>query len=267
MVVAHRACWKQAPENSLAAIDDCHALGVDMIELDVRRTRDGHLVLMHDGTVDRTTDGVGQVSELSLAQLRRLRLREGAGGPSAPVVDAHPPTFTEAMRAARDAGLLVNVDAKSDVLEQALDELETLGLLDHALIKSAAPTDDPALHDMLAGRELLFMPIVREADAIGLVEATTGWTMPDGMPPLAFEYTFQTEQAFIDAAKIAGARDARVWVNTLQPHHAAGHVDALALVDPDAHWGHLIRSGANMIQTDEPEALMAYLRTCGCTGY
>src|SRR5690606_30766812 len=61
MVVAHRACWKEAPENSVAAIQDCIEMGVDMVEIDVQATADGQLVLMHDDTVDRTTNGSGRV--------------------------------------------------------------------------------------------------------------------------------------------------------------------------------------------------------------
>ncbi len=73
---------KAAPENSLEALDRCVALGVDMVEIDIRRTADGALVVMHDATVDRTTNGHGRVSELSLRQVQALqagRLRAGRG--------------------------------------------------------------------------------------------------------------------------------------------------------------------------------------------
>jgi len=68
LVVAHRGCWKATAENSLAAIEACIALGVDVVELDARRTVDGALVLMHDATVDRMTNGHGRVEDLTLAQ-------------------------------------------------------------------------------------------------------------------------------------------------------------------------------------------------------
>ena len=114
MVVAHRACWTTTAENSLAAIAECRRLGVDMVELDVQRTRDGHLVLMHDTTVDRTTNGSGRVSDLTLAQIKALRLKRGAGGDGAPLTAEAPPTFAEAMAATRGA-VLVNVDAKGEI--------------------------------------------------------------------------------------------------------------------------------------------------------
>lgn len=62
LVVSHRGDWRYAPENSLEALKRCIALGVDIIELDVRFTKDGHLVAIHDKTVNRTTNGSGLVS-------------------------------------------------------------------------------------------------------------------------------------------------------------------------------------------------------------
>lgn len=258
MVVAHRACWTQTAENSIAAVQACLRMGVDMVELDVQRTRDGHLILMHDQTVDRTTNGQGLVADLTLAQVKALRLRAGKGGPDAPLTDEAPPTFAEAMEAARGR-VLVNVDAKGEVNLQAVQELERLGLVNQALIKSAASPDDRALRQVLDGRTLLFMPILREIDGTSLA------TAPDRYAerPVAFEITFVTEDYFKLGASSLRARDARVWVNTLEPRHAAGHVDADAVINPDAHWGRLITLGANIIQTDEPRRLIAYLEGRG----
>jgi len=254
MVVAHRGCWTQTAENSIAAIQSCLRMGVDMVELDVQRTQDGHLILMHDKTVDRTTNGQGLVTDLTLAQIKALRLKSGKGGHNAPLTDEAPPTFAEAMEAARGR-VLVNVDAKGEVNLQAVQELERLGVINQALIKSTASPDDQALRQVLDGRTLLFMPILREIDGTSLTTAPDGYTAR----PVAFEITFDTEDYFKFGAPSLRARDARVWVNPLEPRHAAGHVDADAVLDPNAHWGHLIGLGANIIQTDEPGSLINYL--------
>jgi hypothetical protein len=142
------------------------------------------------------------------------------------------------------------------VVMQAVQELERLGLINQALIKSAASPDDRALRQVLDGRALLFMPILREVDGTSLT------TAPDlyAAKPVAFEITFVTEDYFKLGAPSLRARKARVWVNSLEPRHAAGHVDADAVLDPDAHWGHLIGLGANIIQTDEPGRLIDYLQ-------
>ncbi len=72
LVIAHRGGASIAPENTLVAFERAMQLGVDMIELDVQISRDGHLVVIHNETVDLTTDGEGLVTELTLAQLQSL---------------------------------------------------------------------------------------------------------------------------------------------------------------------------------------------------
>jgi glycerophosphoryl diester phosphodiesterase len=71
-VVAHRGGMHEAPENTIHAFRRALAHGADVVEMDVRATADGALVVLHDARVDRTTDGVGRVDELALAQVRSL---------------------------------------------------------------------------------------------------------------------------------------------------------------------------------------------------
>ena len=70
MNIAHRGASSYAPENTFAAYDRALAIGVDHVELDVHFSKDGHIVVIHDDTVDRTTDGSGAVVEHTLAELR-----------------------------------------------------------------------------------------------------------------------------------------------------------------------------------------------------
>jgi glycerophosphoryl diester phosphodiesterase len=70
-VIAHRGDHVHHAENSIAAIESAAAIGADFAELDVRTTTDGKLVLMHDKTVDRTTDGHGEVKDMTVAQQRQ----------------------------------------------------------------------------------------------------------------------------------------------------------------------------------------------------
>jgi len=72
MVIAHRGASSSAPENTLAAFDLALEMGARHLELDVELTRDGHVVVIHDDTVDRTTDGSGPVTAHTLDELRRL---------------------------------------------------------------------------------------------------------------------------------------------------------------------------------------------------
>jgi glycerophosphoryl diester phosphodiesterase len=70
--VGHRGARAYAPENTLASFKKALEIGVDATELDVRKTRDGELVVMHDADVKRTTNGKGLVSDMSLAQIKAL---------------------------------------------------------------------------------------------------------------------------------------------------------------------------------------------------
>ncbi|WP_088052765.1 glycerophosphodiester phosphodiesterase [Virgibacillus dakarensis] len=70
--VAHRGASGQAPENTLAAFDKAIEFNADYFELDVQMTKDGKLILMHDTTVDRTTDGTGAIKDLTFEEIRRL---------------------------------------------------------------------------------------------------------------------------------------------------------------------------------------------------
>lgn len=72
MVVSHRGDWRNAPENSLQAFQNCIDMGVDMVELDLKKTKDGELILMHDGTLDRTTNGTGKPEDYTLAELKNF---------------------------------------------------------------------------------------------------------------------------------------------------------------------------------------------------
>ncbi len=80
--VGHRGAAGHAPENTIAAIRKGISLGVDFVELDVQRTRDGRLVVMHDKLVDRTTDGSGLVSEMTWDELQLLDAGNGERVPS-----------------------------------------------------------------------------------------------------------------------------------------------------------------------------------------
>lgn len=115
MLVAHRGGAGLAPENTLAAFRSAvEDWGADMLELDVRLTADGHVVVIHDATVDRTTDGSGAVAELTLDELRRLdagyRFVDGEGRTSFRDKGVTVPTLEELMDACPSVWL--NVEAK-----------------------------------------------------------------------------------------------------------------------------------------------------------
>jgi glycerophosphoryl diester phosphodiesterase len=82
IVTSHRGAGFLEPENTLRAIRRAIDLGADQVEIDVHLTQDGHLVLMHDATVDRTTNGTGTVAELTLTAIRQLDAGQGERVPT-----------------------------------------------------------------------------------------------------------------------------------------------------------------------------------------
>lgn len=97
LVASHRADWKLAPENSLAALENAIRYGVDIVETDVRSTKDGQLVILHDPHVARVTNGQGYVSNMTLEEIKRLNLRDALGQTTAEKI----PTLEEYMLSAK----------------------------------------------------------------------------------------------------------------------------------------------------------------------
>ena len=110
LVIAHRTCPRDAPENSLAGIRVAHDQGADVVEIDVRLTADAQPVLMHDPTLWRTTRTARRLDRTTLAGVRRLHLR-GSG--------ERVPTLGEALDAL-DAGQHVAIDVKDPAAAEAV---------------------------------------------------------------------------------------------------------------------------------------------------
>jgi glycerophosphoryl diester phosphodiesterase len=107
-VFAHRGASGYAPENTLAAFKLADDQGADGIELDVQMTSDGHLVVIHDETLDRTTDGHGWVKDATLDQIKQLDASMGdPDHPGQPI-----PTLTEVFDLLADSSMLINIEIK-----------------------------------------------------------------------------------------------------------------------------------------------------------
>jgi glycerophosphoryl diester phosphodiesterase len=134
LVIGHRGASGTRPENTLVSFRRAAELGADMVELDVQLTRDGEVVVMHDATLERTTDGRGSVRDHSLAELRRL----DAGRWFDPAyAGERVPTLAEVFEA---VALAVNVELKpcgDDGLEAAtLGVVEAAGALGRVVFSS-----------------------------------------------------------------------------------------------------------------------------------
>ncbi|NJI72500.1 glycerophosphodiester phosphodiesterase family protein [Sphingobacterium kitahiroshimense] len=109
-IAAHRGAHKQCPENSIASIVEAIELGVSVVEIDIRSTKDGVLILMHDGTVDRTTTGKGKVSNLSYAEIQDMYLRDTPAGAAS---NDRVPTLKEVLRLCKGK-IILDIDFKEE---------------------------------------------------------------------------------------------------------------------------------------------------------
>lgn len=110
VILAHRGASGHAPENTLEAFRLAMEMGADGFELDVHMSADGELIVIHDETVDRTTDGTGYVKDMTLAQLKQLDACKGMEK----YRGAKIPTLGEVFDLIRDTHHTVNVEIKTD---------------------------------------------------------------------------------------------------------------------------------------------------------
>ncbi|MCK3685560.1 glycerophosphodiester phosphodiesterase family protein [Maribellus sp. YY47] len=117
------------PENSVEAIERAVTAGAQMIEMDVRNSADGAFVMMHDATIDRTTDGAGTVAEMSLSMLKRFKLKAEDGT----VTDDQIPTLEEALLAGRGK-IFYELDIKKGVdIPTVVHLCDSLHMLDRVV--------------------------------------------------------------------------------------------------------------------------------------
>jgi len=150
-IIAHRGDRITAVENTLKAIDNAGRLGYEVVELDVRKTSDGHYVLMHDATVDRTTDGTGKVAEMTLAEIRALVVDEPYAGKAGSDEVLRVPTFAEACAQCRRWGLGINLDGgklkwTEEDLRAVTDIMAAYGLIRRSFVVMTNPDYRNLLH-------------------------------------------------------------------------------------------------------------------------
>ncbi|KQS65225.1 glycerophosphodiester phosphodiesterase [Rhizobium sp. Leaf371] len=286
LVVAHRTGWKEngrmiRAENSLDAIRNAIALGAEMIELDIRKSSDGTLVLMHDDFLDRTTTCRGETRKTPLATLRTCRLVVEADGRA---TEETVPTLEEALLATRGR-ILVNIDNKltPDILPEVAMLARKLGMAEQILVKENLWNDKriaEAKAVMTAiGPDVTFLPIladdaVHDADFMAKATASFGAPAAELVNWHADDAPQTTDGGVLFSAKARAAAirgNWHQWVNTYTiinrapGMQAGGRGDERAVIEgkPLESWGFWIDRGATIIQTDEPKALIAWLETNG----
>lgn len=256
LVTAHRGDWRNEPENSLKAFQSAAAMGADMVELDLKKTKDGELVIMHDATIDRSTNGKGQPADYTLQEIKNFRLKNGLGR----VTNNQIPTLKEVMLALKTSGIKVNLDKSFPFYHEAFVVLQETGTLLQAVFKAEVPFDTlKKKYPEMIGK-IIYMPVVNldKPDAKKVISDYL-----KNMKPYAFELIFtQDTSAILRDNKFITKTGSRVWINSLWASLNGGHDDDKAVEEGNIKdsWDWILNCNATIIQTDRPKQLLEYLR-------
>ena len=261
VVVSHRGDWRNYPENSIPAIESVIRMGVDMMELDLKRTKDSVLVLCHDGTLDRTTTGHGFISDYTYEELLQFDLKRGHG---IAIPGLKIPTLRQALEVCKDR-ITVNVDQGYEYYDQVLEIAEELGVTDQLLIKGGHLW--PEVQAKLAEHEhnLMYMPVVT-LDGSPWCQMLFESYINGDAPQMAYELCFnELNDEVKETVNRVLASGSKVWVNTIWASLCGGFDDDRAYDsgDPASVYDPILDLGVSIIQTDRPEYLIRYLESIG----
>ncbi|WP_268249649.1 glycerophosphodiester phosphodiesterase family protein, partial [Streptomyces bluensis] len=226
--IGHRGAPEIAPENTIASLEAAADRGADWVETDVQFTKDGRPVLMHDDTVDRTTDGTGRVDQLTAEEISRLTV---TGGGSVPTLEQALSSLKP-----RSARLLLEIKGPqtSAAVDQALRVVSEAGMTDRTLLQSF---DEDVVRDVAASTHRTEVALLRstlDADPVATARALK-------LSTYAVKFTgLSARPAVVDQLKAAGV-DVFVWT-----------------VDSDSQWKTTASWGVDGVITNGPERFVAW---------
>ncbi len=223
--VGHRGFKAVAPENTIESFEAAAAVGTDYMETDIRPSREGELVLMHDGTVDRTTNGKGAVSNLSFAELRQLDAGHGQ----------RIPTFREALLWAKRKGVRIDVDHKAGAVEDLARVIQETGMTKLVVVEGNRE-NLVKFATLLPGIDT--MPKVDSVSDVGVACGLLHTTV------IRLSLEQLAQPAYVGAVNGCGARVS---------------VTVLGQADNEEDIRRAITLGAQLIETDHPD-LVARIR-------
>lgn len=230
VVIAHRGNHIAAPENTLASCRDAIECGADYVEVDLRTTKDGKLVVLHDNKVDRTTNGSGRISEMNLSEVKKLQVFNRNK-------KTHRiPEFHEMLALCKDK-INIYLDCKEASAEEAWKQIKAAGMEKQIIVylnderqyrqwKELAP-DIPLMTSLpkdVASKEQL----------LGFLKKTHIQILDNLKDP--------------ELIKIANENGVDVWLDVQSPSEGP------------ASWKEALDKGVQGLQTDQPVHLLTYLK-------
>lgn len=256
LIAAHRGlCGGNIPCNTLAAFDAALCNGADMIELDVGMDRDGGLYIFHEGLEAEHLGIARRLQDLKADEIKALRYRNQDHTPTSHGMN----TLDEAFEHLKSR-CYINVDKFAPYMGPIVRAIRRHGIQEQILIKTNA---ERALFDRIeaVAPDLCYIPIVQNEDTV------TEYLLRRPLRFIGVEAVFETEDAPVCQTSYIQAMHEKgliLWGNGIVYDYkrvlSAGHSDDVSITgNPDAGWGWLAARGFDIIQTDWPTQLRAYL--------
>lgn len=251
-VAAHRGNSRYFPENTMAAYRSATAMNPDMVEMDVHMTKDGHLICMHDHTVDRTTNGTGLIREKTLAEMLELDAGSWKGEEFA---GEKVPTFEEFLaHMAKFPGIMLNVELKDypahsgafayEAADKALAMMKEYGVLSRSVVNTWSGELNEYLAEKYAGE--IMIHAYYPQNLMGLKQKR-----------FVLDYAYcvclfgSKEQPVVDKSHFDFVKEYGVETWVFYPNETAELYDAA------------IANGAQLFTANDPAWAMEYLRSKG----
>lgn len=249
-IVAHRANTKAGieagcPDNSIPAIKKAIEMGADMVELDVRTTKDGHLVLMHDATINATTNGTGNVADYTLEEIRSFSMKRGSKVYLENGEPVRVPTLEEALNCCKGK-MFINMDLKGVKTPADLVKLiQDTGMQGQVMLYCSGST---AKNYQSMDSSMAVHPHIGSASDLGQYSSCPGAKL--------FQYSYGLWLEGGSIAKDVRAKGFITYSNLL-------NYDSQTISGNHDYIDTFIASETDFVQTDYCEYVAAYLRNEG----
>jgi glycerophosphoryl diester phosphodiesterase len=232
IVISHRGNHLQVPENTVASVQEAIHAGADYVEIDLRTTRDGYLVIHHDASVDRMTNGKGNVKDLTLQEIRSLKVTNNN---KSDTTTYHIPEFSEILKA---CGRNINIylDFKEADAGETYRQIKKAGMEKRIVVYINKEIQYPAWRRVAPDIPLMSsLP-----DSIRTKEQLQFFL---NRVPLAIVDNLYDSSMVVEARKLGVS----VWLDVESP------------AENPAIWDKAINKGIQGMQTDHPAQLINYL--------
>ncbi len=238
IVIAHRGQHTEVPENTIESFEEAIKTTVDYVEIDLRTTKDSVLVIMHDATVNRMTNGTGKISDLTYAEIQKLHVTDKTNptGKTYPV-----PTFAEVLKTCKNR-INIYLDFKDASVAQSYQMIKKYGMEKQVIVYINEPHQYTEWKALVPEMPLMLsLPgNVKTVDELNKFLSKTPIALLDGDYS---DYTPTTLKAAADAGVTA-------WPDIQSPDEAK-------------NWDKAFAIGFKGLQTDHPGALIDYLEKKG----